>query len=339
MSPEIEIGIFLTEVAKFANTPAMLGSVELFEGGKRHGIAVVHAQVGNQGDAWTVTAGYLDRLLERERLLAAGSGNENRQGEERTAHMHHLMQIGRRTAELHLALASGNELADFAPEPIQPPDVARWASAIVESAERVFNTLRQRRGSLTEADRAVVDDLLAQQDSLPDRLNALMPPRAKGLNLRLHGDFHLGRVLIVKDDVSLTGFEGDLRRPIEERRRKAPAARDVAGMIWSIEAASHAARERALRFAPDEPGRLGVALTAWIDRATNAFLSGYRELIADSPIWPEEPLAARRMVDFFLLEKAFDALETELVQRAEAAPSMLGRALRILSSLPVRLHD
>jgi maltose alpha-D-glucosyltransferase/alpha-amylase len=249
------------------------------------------------------------------------------------------MQIGRRAAELHLALASGKGRGDFAPEPIQPSNVAHWADAIVESAERVFGTLRQLRGSLAEADRAVVDDLLARQDGLRDRLNTLMPAHAKGLNLRLHGDFHLGRVLIVKDDVSLTGFEGDVRRPIEERRRKAPAARDVAGMIWSIEVASHAARERALHYAPDEPGRLGVALTKWIDRATNAFLSGYRELIADSPIWPEDHLAARRMVDFFLLEKAFDVLETELAQRAEAAPSMLGRVLRILSSLPVRLHD
>jgi maltose alpha-D-glucosyltransferase/alpha-amylase len=149
--------------------------------------------------------------------------------------------------------------------------------------------------------------------------------------LRLHGDFHLGRVLIVKDDVFLTGFEGDLRRPIEERRRKAPAARDVASMIWSIEASSHAARARALHQAPDEHDRLGAALTEWTDRATNAFLAAYRELMADSPIWPEDPLTAQRMVDFFLLERAFDVLETELHQRVEPAPASLARILRILS--------
>jgi maltose alpha-D-glucosyltransferase / alpha-amylase len=331
VNPEIEIGHFLTEVVHFANTPAMLGSAELIEGETRHGIAIIHAQVGNQGDAWTVTASHLDRLLEKERLLAAGSGGENRASEERTAHMHQLSQIGRRAAELHLALASGGQLPDFTPEPIQAHEVARWTAGIVQSAERVFQILRQRRGSLAEADRAVVDELLARQDSLHDRLSMLMSSRTGGLNLRLHGDFHLGRALMVKDDVFLTGFEGDIRRPIEERRRKAPAARDVANLIWSIEAASHAARERALHLTPDEPGRLGAALTEWIDHANNAFLSAYRELVADSPIWPAAPLTARRMVDFFLLEKAFDALETELAQRAEAAPAMLGRVLRILS--------
>jgi maltose alpha-D-glucosyltransferase / alpha-amylase len=55
----------------------------------------------------------------------------------------------------------------------------------------------------------------------------------------------------------------------------------------------------------------------------------------DSSIWPEEAAASRRMVDFFLLEKAFDALETELAQRLEAAPAIVARILRILSQ-PVR---
>jgi maltose alpha-D-glucosyltransferase/alpha-amylase len=329
MNPEIEIGRFLTEVARFANTPAMLGSVEFIEGEHQNAIAIVHAQVGNQGDAWTVTAAHLDRLLEEQRLLAADG--EIRESEEQVVYLHNLSRTGRRAAELHLALASASGLPDFAPEPIHPSDVARWSAAIVQSAERAFHTLRQRRHSFGEADRAVIDELLAQQDNLHSRLNALMPPRVRTLNLRLHGDFHLGRVLIVKDDVFLTGFEGDVRRPLEERRRKAPAARDVANMIWSIEASSLAARERALHLAPDEHARLGAALTGWVDRATTSFLTAYREFMTDSSIWPADPHAVQRMVDFFLLEKAFDVLETELVQRLEAAPATLARILRILS--------
>jgi maltose alpha-D-glucosyltransferase/alpha-amylase len=329
MNPEIEIGRFLTEVAGFANTPAMLGSVEFIEGEHQNAIAIVHAQVGNQGDAWTVTAAHLDRLLEEQRLLAADG--EIRESEEQVVYLHNLSRTGRRAAELHLALAGASGLPDFAPEPIHPSDVARWSAAIVQSAERIFHTLRQRRHSFGEADRAVIDELLAQQDNLHSRLNALMPPRVRTLSLRLHGDFHLGRVLIVKDDVFLTGFEGDVRRPIEERRRKAPAARDVANMIWSIEASSLAARERALHLAPDEHARLGAALTRWVDRATTSFLTAYREFMTDSSIWPADPHAVQRMVDFFLLEKAFDVLETELVQRLEAAPATLARILRILS--------
>jgi len=35
-------------------------------------------------------------------------------------------KIGRRLAELHLALAGNSELVDFAPEPIRPKDVQLW---------------------------------------------------------------------------------------------------------------------------------------------------------------------------------------------------------------------
>ena len=329
INPEIEIGRFLTEVAGFANTPAMLGSAELIESDQRNAVVIVHAQVGNQGDAWTVTAAYLDRLLETQRLLR--DNGRTRQSEEQVAYMRNLSQIGRRTAELHLALASASTSADLTPEAIQPHDIARWTTAISQSAESACQSLKRRRHSFGEADRALVEKLLARQDKLHERLTELLPATTSGLNMRLHGDFHLGRVLIVKDDVFLTGFEGDLQRPIEERRRKAPAARDVASLIWSIEAASQAARERALHLVPDEHGRLGVALSEWTGRATATFIDTYRELMNGSSIWPAERLAAQGMVDFFLLEKAFDVLESDLVQRAEAVPATIGRILRILS--------
>jgi maltose alpha-D-glucosyltransferase / alpha-amylase len=306
----------------------MIGSAELIEGERRYAIAIVHAQIGNQGDARTVTASYLDRMLEEQRLLA--TGGQIRHGEEQIAYLRHLSQIGKRAAELHLALASACGSADLTPEPIRPADVERWTAAIVQSAGRVGQSLRQRRGSLGEADRVMIDELLGQQDALPDRLNALLPPGIRGLSQRLHGDFDLGRALIVKDDVFITGFGGDLRRPIEERRRKAPAARDVASMLWSIETSSLAARERALHYAPVD--RLGAALTEWVERASSAFVTAYRDHMTDSAIWPSDPVAAKRMVDFFLLEKAFDMLETELgQQRLEAAPATLARILRILS--------
>src|SRR5438876_5389982 len=115
INPEIEIGRFLTEVAGFSNTPALLGSVELVEGDKKSAIAVVHAFVENQGDAWTVISAYLDRFADAQRLLA-GSEHPG-EGEEQVPYFHYMAQIGRRVAELHVALAGSDELADFAPEP------------------------------------------------------------------------------------------------------------------------------------------------------------------------------------------------------------------------------
>jgi maltose alpha-D-glucosyltransferase/alpha-amylase len=138
-------------------------------------------------------------------------------------------------------------------------------------------------------------------------------------------------MLIVKDDIFLTDFEGDLRHPIEERRRKAPAARDVASLIRSIEYSAAASLERALKLAPDEQGRLGMALMEWVDRSTTSFLAAYREIVANTPLWPAYPEAAGQMLDFFLLEKILDEIEYELVQRPERLRIPLTSLLRILS--------
>ena len=112
------MGRFLTDVANFANTPALLGSVELIDGDERNAIAVLHAFVANQGDAWTVTAAYLDRFVDEQRLLAASE--HVRESEDQVSYLRYMSQAGRRVAEMHVALASNKELPDFVPEPITP---------------------------------------------------------------------------------------------------------------------------------------------------------------------------------------------------------------------------
>jgi maltose alpha-D-glucosyltransferase/alpha-amylase len=128
ISPEIEMGRFLTEVAGFANTPALLGSVELVEGDRRSAIGVVHAFVPNQGDAWTVAAAYLDRFVDEQRLLAASEYPGKSEGQ--APYLRYMSQTGRRLAEMHVALASHKDIPDFAPEPTRPEDVQRWTDDI-----------------------------------------------------------------------------------------------------------------------------------------------------------------------------------------------------------------
>jgi maltose alpha-D-glucosyltransferase/alpha-amylase len=329
INPEIEIGRFLTEVAGFANTPALLGSVELVEGDNRSAVAIVHAFVQNQGDAWTVTSAYLDRFVDEQRLLAASE--HPGESEEQVPYLRYMSQIGRRVAEMHLALAGRDEFADFAPEPSTAADVQLWTEGVMTRAERVFDALKQRRETIKEADRLLVDQILAQRANLHERLNALLPPDVDGLNIRHHGDFHLGQILIVKDDIFIIDFEGEPRRPLSERRRKAPAARDVAGLIRSIDYSATAALERALKVAPDENGKLGAALAEWRERAAAAFLAAYREIMTNQRLWPADPLAAEQMLNFFLLEKAVYEIEYELAHRPEWLRVPLTGMIRILS--------
>jgi maltose alpha-D-glucosyltransferase/alpha-amylase len=134
----------------------------------------------------------------------------------------------------------------------------------------------------------------------------------------------------VKDDVFIIDFEGEPRRTMEERRRKAPAARDVAGLMRSIDYSVIAALERASQSAPDEHGRLARALNDWRRRATASVLTAYRESMTDVRLWPEDPAQASYMLDFFLLEKAFYEIGYELDHRPDWLRVPLAGTWRIL---------
>ncbi|WFU42966.1 maltose alpha-D-glucosyltransferase [Bradyrhizobium sp. CB82] len=334
-NPEIELGYYLTEVAQFANAPALLGSAELVEEGQRSAVGVVHAYVENQGDGWAVTSGYLNRYIDEQRLLAASEAP--RENKDQVPYLHYLAQTGRRLAELHIALARA-EGADLAPEPVASTHVAQWTTDLLRRAERTFETLAQSRNGLREADRPLVDQLLDRRPALSSLLTRLLPSDVGGLNIRHHGDFRLGQILIVKDDIFIIDFDGNPHLPLAERRRKAPAARDVASLVCSIDLAVTAALDRALKGAPDERGRLATALGEWRERATATFLTAYREAMTDRRLQTNDPHSADGLLTFFLLDKAFDEVEYELSHRPEALNAPLTGLLRILSNAESEAH-
>jgi maltose alpha-D-glucosyltransferase / alpha-amylase len=329
INPEIEMGRFLTEVAGFTNTPALLGSVELVEGDAQSAIAIVHAFIKNEGDAWGATSADLDLFVERQRLLPAGEYTS--WDAEQEVSQRYITQIGKRVAEMHLALASSSQDSVFAPESIEAADVTQWLSDVRARAEHVFNALEERRASLIEGVRPLLERVLAQRGVLDERLKTLLPLNSDGLKIRHHGDLHLGQILIVPDDIFIIDFEGEPRRPISERRSKAPAARDVAGVLRSIDYAHTAAFQRALKKEPDHYGKLASGLKEWRDRSLAAFLMAYRNVATKNPLWPADPQAGDRMLNFFLLEKVLYEIEYELAHRPDWLSVPLAGLLDILS--------
>ena len=281
--------------------------------------------------AWSVTAAYLDRFVEAHRLLK--TSDHPSESDEQTPYLRYMAQTGRRVAEMQMALASRGDIADFSPVRTSAADIQIWIDDLLERANHAFEGMAQRRAALRESDRLLVDQIMAERDRLRERLQALLPNTIDGLNIRHHGDFHLGQMLIVKDDIFIIDFEGEPRRPIHERRRKAPAARDVAGLLRSIDYSVTAALERALKIAPDDSGRLTVALDGWRENASETFLTSYRDTMQDARLWPANPAAADAMLNFFLIEKAFYEIEYELAHRPDWLRVPLAGTLRILSRM------
>jgi maltose alpha-D-glucosyltransferase/alpha-amylase len=151
-----------------------------------------------------------------------------------------------------------------------------------------------------------------------------------GAKVRHHGDFHLGQVLIAKEDAYILDFEGEPRRALDERRAKAPPARDVAGFLRSIDYAVSAAVERAPSLTPEQRAALAAAIRSWGERLSNAYWETYRETIGDAALWPSDDEQKRSLLDLFLLEKALYEIEYELTNRPAWSHIPIDATLRIL---------
>ena len=325
--PEIEVGRFLADVAHFQNVPTLLGTLELAEGDHRTALAVVHACIENQGDAWSITNAALDRFIEEQRLLTEETVAENL---ETVSMLQRMRQIARRTAELHLALAGHADIAAFAPEPISADDTARWIDALAARARDLFVLLERNQKTLTEPAATLAQRLLAQRDAIGRHIEAGRGARYEGLKIRQHGNFHLGQVLIAKDDAYILDFEGESHRPLEQRRSKEPPARDVAGLLRSIDYATGAALNRAPNLTPEERAALGRRIRAWGETLAAAYWESYRETLGDARLWPADEGQTRGLLDLFLLEKALGEIEYEVTNRPAWAGIPIEATLRML---------
>jgi maltose alpha-D-glucosyltransferase/alpha-amylase len=331
VQPEIEVARFLTEVARYTNTPAYLGSAEyLPDDGEPVALAAAFGFVRNQGDAWGVILDALERDLDEYALLPRDDAGALAGPEPGFSHPLDLAGLlGRRTAELHVAFAAPTRNAAFKAEPIRAGDIRRWAGELVAEGKRAFAELDRIVG-LPEELRADVAMLLAAKKPLLDRLAALRRLPASGRKTRIHGDFHLGQVLVAQDDAMIIDFEGEPQRSLAERREKSSGLRDVAGMLRSFDYAAWSAIDRIrVRGGAIEPRLMKRALT-WRDHALRDFLSAYWPPMEEAGILPE-PDTRKSLLDLFVKQKAFYELRYEANNR----PAWLSIPVRGLLELIV----
>jgi maltose alpha-D-glucosyltransferase/alpha-amylase len=328
VDPEIEIGSFLTGVAGFANTPALLGTVKLVHDGHRTAVASVHEFVQNQGDAWAVTSAYLDRFIDDQRLIAGTDATT--ESDEQVSYQRYMLQAGRRIAEMQTALASRDDIEDFRPEPATAESIARLVEEAINRTSQLCERLAHARGRMTENDRALAERVLAAQPQLNARFEELLKLSPDWVDIRHHGDFHLGQMLAVKDDIFIVNLEGEPHRALADRRRKAPAARDVAGILRSIDFSVAVALERALKVSTDDQGKVASALEHWRDQSTATFMTAYHEALTETRLWPDAAQACESMLRYFQLERALYEIEHELGNRPDWAHMPMTAALRLI---------
>ncbi len=313
--PEIEVARFLTEEAGYANTPAYLGSAEyLPERGEPVSLAAAFGFVRNQGDAWGVILDALERHLDEYALLPHDEAGALTVPEPGFGFPLNLPgKLGLRTAELHAAFATPTDNAAFKAEPIKARDISRWAGQLIAEGKQAFADLDRVIG-LPEELRADVAMLLAARKPFLDHLAGLRKLAASGRKTRIHGDFHLGQVLVAQDDVVIIDFEGEPQRSLAERREKSSGLRDVAGMLRSFDYAVWSCIDRIRTRGGIVDQRVVSRALAWRDYAVGEFLSAYWPAAEAAGILPE-PETRNSLLDLFVTQKAFYELRYEANNR------------------------
>jgi maltose alpha-D-glucosyltransferase / alpha-amylase len=316
--PDVEIGRFLIEKARFANTPPLLGAIERAGAdGQRTALAAAFGFVRNQGDGWVYTVEYLQRTLDELRLVAAAEHPESAAlaHEPHAFYLARARVLGQRTAELHRALATPTDDAAFATEPITRADLRTWQRAARHMAETAFKALKHAPPDLAGPARDHAQALLARRKGCYARIDELTETGISAVKTRIHGDYHLGQVLVAQNDFYILDFEGEPARPLAERRAKSSPLKDVAGMLRSFDYAAGAALVGLTEANPGSADVVRSLAEAWRRAAAQAFLDAYRETIGGCPSYPKSEVEAGRLLDFFLLDKALYEICYEAANR------------------------
>ena len=327
--PELEIGRFLTDVAKFPNVPPLLGAVEHVDAdGTPMAIAVLQGFIRNQGDGWTYTLDYLGRELDEVRL---GIDPEQSPAERFEVYTRQAATLGQRIAELHKALCLETGDPAFDPEPMTEDDMARLAASAHERAAAAFSVLERRIADLDAGLRDRAEALLALRRECAQVIDQLVAEPVAGLKTRLHGDLHLGQVLVQQADFVIVDFEGEPSRSIDERRAKSTPLRDVAGMLRSFDYAAAAVLRAGSEENPEIHAEVERQAAEWMSLARDAFLQAYEATIEGTASFPGDPEQARRLLDLLLLEKALYEISYEANNRPGWLDIPVGGVLALLN--------
>jgi maltose alpha-D-glucosyltransferase/alpha-amylase len=335
LNPDLEVGRFLTSRALFSHVPPLAGWIDYRAGNaEKRNLAVLQGFVPNEGDAWQFTLGELHRYLENAATRSEPAPSTQKTLIELLAlnepdplaaellghYLGSARLMGKRLAELHLALTSTTDDPDFAPEPYSTLYQRSTFQSMQNLLARVMRALGSRASLVPKDLREQAQLIASHQREIGARFDDFRRCPLSLVRMRIHGDLHLGQILYTGKDFAIIDFEGEPARPLSERRLKRAALRDVAGMLRSFHYAALTSTMEQLKI-----GALGKFDFAGMEPWTNfwrtwsswSFLKGYLEAGGHASFIPKDDNELRILLDAFVMEKAIYELGYELNNRPE----------------------
>lgn len=334
INPDVEISQFLTEQSRFSNIPAFIGRIEWEYEKDSMVLGMMQEMVESSGDAWTYI---LERLNDfNESVLAENNLQDlqNPEGsliepvafEDTAPQIQELLDgavadrvhlLGVRTGEMHKALGARNDIPDFKPEEYSLHYQRSLFSGLQSLVRATFQSQDRNLKSLPEDVRKEAEEVLAMKDDILKVLKNIYRHKIDVVKIRIHGDYHLGQVLVTGKDFVITDFEGEPLRSYSERRLKRSPLRDVAGMIRSLHYAAYGSLFLDNQIRKEDYKRLIPFVEQWYHYMSGFFMNAYLEAVEGSPFIPNNKEDLDTLMTTFLLEKAIYELNYELNNRPD----------------------
>jgi maltose alpha-D-glucosyltransferase/alpha-amylase len=308
---------------------------------------MLQGRINSQGDGWQHAISELSRYYERAAVSASPSEETlagaslrwipltrapiPRDARDTIAtYMENASTLGRRTAELHLALSASGTNGDFRPEPVSPDDRHALAQHMKADAVQTLDAIEPLLPKLPDDTAVQARELLPLRDSVTQVFEAVASTTSPISRIRVHGDYHLGQVLWAENDYYIIDFEGEPARTLAERRARQLALKDVAGMLRSFAYAAYAALSAYSLARPEDFQRLETWALAWQTWTSAAFLRTYLDVAGGAVFLPASPSETETLLDAFVLDKALYELRYELNNRPDWVRIPLWSILRKL---------
>jgi maltose alpha-D-glucosyltransferase/alpha-amylase len=248
--------------------------------------------------------------------------------------------VGRRTAELHAALANPADDPAFLPEPATPLYLRSVYQSLRNQAGRVLRRLARRLRLLSPEVQADAKAVLDREAELHHRFRAIMSRRWGGLRSRVHGDLHLGQILVTGSDVLFVHFGGDVAASPSERRQKRTALVDVAGLLRSFQRAADTALNGTevgtSIVRPEDRATLEPWGRFWVAQVGGAFLRSYFSSPEIGGLIPSTREERQALCEVFLLGQVVTELGVALSYRPEVLHAHLRGLFALLGGTPRR---
>ncbi|WP_281239712.1 MULTISPECIES: maltokinase N-terminal cap-like domain-containing protein [Flavobacterium] len=331
MNPDYEISRFLTERMNFKHSPAYTGSISIVSSDGNITLGLMQELVPNQGDAWKYMLEEVDRIFDNlknkkisiknlpqielfKRLKLSDVPHEIIDWAGLSIFLK-IQTLATRTAEMHIALGSDIYETAFTPLTYNG-DYSVWLkNRLTYQFQNRLNILENNLHKLDGLTLELANQFLDHKKEIRKAFLDFDWTQMKSERIRIHGDYHLGQVLVCGDDFFILDFEGEPESTIRDRKVKQPPLKDVAGMFRSFHYSIYASifnNKDKYPFEQEELFQAGEILYKYF---VGVFLNTYTEVAQGGNL----NIGYKKEIDFLLkyclLEKAIYELGYELNSR------------------------